>query len=408
MSLLIACSSEPEVKRNSAQVKTDLYYLASDSLEGRETGHEGAEKAALFLEERFKAMGLAPAGENGTYFQSFDFVPHPPIQQHTTEKGAQMGMAVVKELSSSNVIGLLDKKAEETIIIGAHYDHVGWGNSNSFHTGTPAIHNGADDNASGVSALLELIERLIETDLKHNILFICFSGEEKGLYGSNYFCDHPTIAMEKVNCMLNMDMVGRLNESNTLAINGSGTSPIWEAEVNYANADSLHLVFSESGVGPSDHTSFYLEDIPVLHFFTGQHDDYHKPTDDSDKINYEGIVLVANLIERLVIGLDNNQSMEFLRTKDSDPENTPAFKVTLGVIPDYLFDGVGMRIDGVSEDRPAHTAGIIGGDIVVQMDDHIVTDMNTYMEGLAMWEKGDSAMVTVVRNGERKPFMVGW
>lgn len=408
VSIFSACSSDTEHLRDNKQVKEDLLFLASDSLEGRETGYVGAEKAAVFIADRFKQLGLTPAGADNSYFQTYDFVPHPPIQKHTTDEGGQMGMALVKQLSSSNVVGLMDKNAEETIIIGAHYDHVGWGALNSFHTGEPAIHNGADDNASGVSALLELADRLRDVELNHNILFIGFSGEEAGLHGSNFFCDNPTIDMDKVNCMLNMDMVGRLNESKTLAVNGSGTSPLWEDEVNASNADSLHLVFSESGVGPSDHTSFYLEDIPVLHFFTGQHEDYHRPSDDADKINFEGIMLVANIIEQLVINLNDNQNMEFLRTKDTNQENTPDFKVTLGVVPDYLFDGEGMRIDGVSEDRPAHAAGIIGGDIVIQMGEHAVTDMNTYMEGLSMWEKGDSTLVKVIRNGEPKSFMVGW
>ncbi|MDG1260370.1 MAG: M20/M25/M40 family metallo-hydrolase [Flavobacteriales bacterium] len=408
IAILPGCQPNSSNSSNAKELRKNLEFLASDSLEGRETGFAGAEKAASFLVEKFTALGLDPAGEDGTYVQQFDFVPHPPIQEHVNDDGKSLGMAVVKKLNSVNVMGMLNKGAEETIILGAHYDHVGWGAQNSFHTGDPQIHNGADDNASGVTALLELIARLKNQELRHNILFICFSGEEKGLYGSNFFCDNPTIDLGKVECMLNMDMVGRLKDSNALAVNGAGTSPVWEEVVDSCNADSLNLVYSDSGVGPSDHTSFYLEDLPVLHFFTGQHEDYHKPSDDADKINFDGILKVVGLIERVTVKLNDYQNMEFTKTKDSESESTPAFNVTLGVIPDYLFDGEGMRIDGVSEEKPAHNAGIIAGDVVVQMGDHVVTDMQTYMEGLSMWEKGDTTTVIVNRDGTRKPFLVNW
>ncbi len=407
---LIACAT-PGDNGDAAMIKqlnADISYLASDSLEGRETGTEGEAKAAAFIAQRFEELGLQKAGENDSYFQQFSFKPHPPITKHTQGDSTTLGTGFVKERVGQNVVGMLDKGASKTIVIGAHYDHLGYGDENSLFTGGKEIHNGADDNASGVAAMLELADRFQETALESNILFIAFSGEEKGLYGSNYFVDNPTLSLEEVNYMINMDMVGRMKEDSTLAVYGTGTSPSWPDAVNMTNTDSLDLVFHESGVGPSDHTSFYLADLPVLHFFTGQHEDYHKPTDDADKINYEGMQLVIDFIERIILELDDDGKLAFTKTKDQDKDSTPRFNVTLGVVPDYMYSEKGMRIDGVSEERPAHTAGIIAGDVVIRMGDHPVNDMQGYMEGLSMFNEGDTTVVTVLRNGEEKAFGVVW
>jgi hypothetical protein len=408
--ILFASCDTTSQKTNSvpAELKNDIAFLASDSLEGRETGTEGEAKAAVFLAERFEKLGLKPAGEDDSFFQQFSFKPHPPITKHDMGDTTMLGTGYVKERTGRNVVAMLDKGAEQTIIIGAHYDHLGYGDENSLFTGGKAIHNGADDNASGVAAMLELADRFKDVKLSSNLVFIAFSGEEKGLYGSNYFVDNPTINLDQVNYMINMDMVGRMKADSTLAVYGTGTSPSWPEAVNMTNTDSLNLVFHESGVGPSDHTSFYLADLPVLHFFTGQHEDYHKPTDDPDKINYEGMMLVIDFIERIVLELDDDGKLVFTKTKDQDNDSSPRFKVTLGVVPDYLFDGKGMRIDGVSEERPAHTAGIIAGDVVVKMGEHDVNDMQGYMEGLSMFEAGDTTAVTVIRNGDEKTFDVVW
>ncbi|MEO0404662.1 MAG: M28 family peptidase, partial [Bacteroidota bacterium] len=276
------------------------------------------------------------------------------------------------------------------------------------HTEGAAIHNGSDDNASGVSLVLALAKKLAKSEVNENILIATFSGEEKGLWGSNTFCDQPTIDLSKVKCMINFDMVGRMKEDSTLAVYGNGTSPQWNNAIAIANKDSLPLVLSESGVGPSDHTSFYLEDIPVLHLFTGQHEDYHKPSDDIDKINYDGIQLIYDFTLNLIHQVDALDSLQFTKTKDKSQDSASPFKVTLGVIPDYLFDGEGMRIDGTREDRPAENAGMIKGDVVLQMGDHKVTDMQTYMEGLSKFEEGDSTEVTFLRGEEEMKTMVTW
>jgi len=199
--------------------------------------------------------------------------------------------------------------------------------------------------------------------------------------------------------MINMDMVGRLNEEKSLAVYGVGTSPNFPSILDPVNSDSLKIVTTESGVGPSDHTSFYLQDLPVLHFFTGQHEDYHKPTDDSDKINYEGLVKVVRYISRVIGALDAEPKLAFTKTKDSS--DSPRFTVSMGVVPDYMYDGIGMRVDGVSEGKPAQAAGLLKGDVVVQLGDSTVSDMMSYMRALSGFQKGDSTKVVLERSGQK-------
>jgi hypothetical protein len=304
--------------------------------------------------------------------------------------------------SGHNVIGYIDNHAGNTVVIGAHYDHLGYGGHESLYRGTPAIHNGADDNASGTSTLIELARKLKSSSLKkYNYLFIAFSGEEKGLLGSNYYVKHPTVDLKKVNYMLNMDMVGRLKpEEHILLINGAGTSPSWDSLLNNIKVDSLRIKTTASGVGPSDHTSFYLEGIPVLHFFSGTHSDYHKPSDDEPLINYNGMVSIFHYMYDLIEQTNKLPKLTFTKTNDSSNEDAPRFKVTLGVVPDYAFEGSGMRIDGVTEGRPAAIAGFLKGDVVIQMGEEKVADMMSYMKALSKFKKGDKVKVKVQRGNE--------
>ncbi len=392
LAMLVFSCKETKVK--SVSMKEDVSVLANDSLNGRKTGSEDEKKAAEYIAKRFTDLGLQPKGTDG-YFQKFTFKasknPHQEAE-FTSEKSDSTEIG-------ENVIAFLDNKAENTVVIGAHYDHLGMGGEGSLYREGEAIHNGADDNASGVAMMFHLADSLQKKDSpkNNNYLFIAFSGEEEGLLGSNYFVKNPTIDTKKVTYMLNMDMVGRLNSENTLAVYGLGTSPILKQTVN-ANAGDLNIVENESGVGPSDHTSFYLADIPVLHFFTGQHADYHKPSDDTEKVNFEGMQIVSNYIFSIIKDLDSQKKLPFRKTKN-ESEVVPGFKVTLGVVPDYLFSGKGMRIDGVSEDRPAQKAGLQKGDIVVKMGEFEVTDMMSYMKSLSKFEKGQTAIVTIERNG---------
>lgn len=387
---ILSCKTE---HRKVVSLEEDVAFLANDSLMGRETGTYHELVAAGYIEGRMKSLGLQPKGNGGNFFQTFTFKPksdpHSDLQFVTGDS----------TITGTNVIGFIDNKAEKTVIIGAHYDHLGMGGEGSLYREGEAIHNGADDNASGVSVLLKLAQKLTDSLTGSNYLFMAFSGEEMGLLGSNYFAKNPTIELSKANFMINMDMVGRLREDKTLSISGTGTTPIWPQVLNSTNP-GFKLVLQESGVGPSDHTSFYLQDIPVLHFFTGQHEDYHKPTDDSEKLNFEGMEMISNYIYEIIKELDDNPKLPFKKTKN-ESEEVPRFKVALGVVPDYLFDGKGMRIDGVSEDKPAQKAGLQKGDVVIQLGDSTVIDMMSYMRALSTFEEGNSTTVIVDRNGEK-------
>jgi len=389
--LIVSCKKE---KAPTVSLQDDVYFLASDSLRGRETGTAYELKAAQYIMQRMKDLHLNPAGDSASYYQSFSFKPKKDPHQEVTYVSSD------SSITGTNIIGYWDNKAESTIIIGAHYDHLGMGGESSLHRDGAAIHNGADDNASGVAVMLQLADSLSNSlDKNNNYLFMAFSGEEIGLLGSNYFAKNPTVDLAQVNYMINMDMVGRLREDKTLSVSGTGTSPIWSQVLNASNP-GFKLVLKESGVGPSDHTSFYLQDLPVLHFFTGQHEDYHKPTDDADKLNYEGMQMITGYITSVISELDDDPKLTFKKTKN-ESEEVPRFKVALGVVPDYLFDGKGMRIDGVSEDRPAQKAGLLKGDIVIQLGDSTVVDMMSYMRALSTFEEGNSTKVIVDRKGEK-------
>lgn len=325
------------------------------------------------------------------------------------EKKVNLAVNLKKEeITGHNVIAYLDNGASNTAIIGAHYDHIGYGEYGSSRASSlPAIHNGADDNASGVALMLELSAKLKDAPLKNNnFLFLAFSGEELGLFGSKYFTQNATIDMANANYMLNFDMVGRLDEESRIALHGVGTSPAFQPLVSNITTGNLNITTSESGMGASDHTSFYLKDIPVLHFYTGNNPDYHKPTDDAHLINYEGMVDVLNYSYDFIKALDSKGKIEFTKTKDNDNKNNPKFSVTLGVIPDYMFSGKGMRLDGVSEGKPAEVAGIKAGDIIVKIGHIDITDMMSYMTALSKFEKGVKTTVVVERNKKVMEFPV--
>jgi len=393
--LLVLCMSVglTMAAQTMQDLKTDVVYLASDYLEGRETGKAGEVRAADYIAARFEEIGLTPKGSGGTFFQSFDFKYNPNPHGSNGEAEARTG---------KNVIALLDNGAATTVVVGAHYDHLGHGIAGSLHTGEPAIHNGADDNASGVAALLRIAEYLKGGKAtNNNYLFIAFSGEELGLFGSKYFVENMTIDAAQVNYMLNMDMVGRLNEERVLAINGVGTSPAWKEVLPKIEVGGIQLKTTDSGVGPSDHTSFYLADLPVLHFFTGQHTDYHKPADDAELINFKGLYDVSDFIIALIEKLDDSGKLTFTKTKDEQQGRQAArFKVSLGVMPDYVYQGEGMRIDGVLDGRAAAEAGFEKGDIIIRIGDTEVKDIYGYMEGLSKFKAGDQTIVVVKRGEE--------
>ncbi len=310
-----------------------------------------------------------------------------------------------KKRTGNNVVGYINNGAENIVILGAHYDHLGYGeDGNSLYQGKEKlIHNGADDNASGTAALIELAKMLKQSKFKNNnYLFIAFSGEELGLFGSKYFVEHPTIDLKKANYMVNMDMVGRLNDtSHVLTIGGYGTSPAWgNLFINNDDKKYFVLKYDSSGTGPSDHTSFYKKDIPVLFFFTGIHKDYHKPTDDYEKINFMGELQVVKYIYGLVENLNTKGKITFTKTREMQSNSSAHFSVTLGIMPDYTFNGNGVRVDGVSDGRPAQKAGLQVGDVIIQLGDVQVSSLDNYMHALSTFKKGDNTKVKYKRGND--------
>ena len=390
LTLIYCCSLTANAQMpQPGKVSAHIAILASDEMQGRGTGTEGERMAAKYIETQFKKLKLKPLGDSKTYRQQFDF------------KGGQHGSG--EPGKAKNLVGFLDNGAANTIIIGAHYDHLGMGNQGSSLDADPSgkIHNGAEANASGVAGLLELA-RYFKTNKvkeKNNFLFLCFSGEELGLYGSDYFTEHPAVDLAKVNFMINLDMVGRLDPKNGgLSVSGSGTSPGWEPLLKKLSTTDVPITTDSSGTGPSDHTKFYLKKMPVLHFFTGSHSDYHKPSDDSDKINAQGEVAVLNIIIKVIEVMDTEPKLAYLTTKSKSMGGTRSFKVTMGVMPNYSSKVAGLKVDGVSEGKPAQKAGILTGDVIIKIGDLTIKDMESYMDALGKFEKGQTVPVIVLRD----------
>jgi hypothetical protein len=316
----------------------------------------------------------------------------------------QVSLAQAKR-KARNVIGYLNFNAPTTVILGAHYDHLGYGEDDNSLDGKGQIHNGADDNASGTAALIELGRMLQKTKAhSNNYLFIAFSGEELGLFGSKYWLENPSLNIVS-NYMINMDMIGRYDSSRKLTIGGYGTSPVWGQIFTTTTDKNLVIKFDSSGVGPSDHTSFYKKDIPVLFFFTNSHSDYHKATDDADRINYNGEVEIVNYIDHIVEATNDKGKLAFVKTRDQEmrPASLP---VTLGVMPDYAFNGTGMRIDAVSKGKIAEKIGLQSGDVLTQLGDYKFVDVQTYMQALQHFKKGDKTTLHIKRNEKEMEFAV--
>jgi len=321
--------------------------------------------------------------------------------QHFSDPSATLNIQlkvqiVEKKRGASNVAAFINNGAANTIVIGAHYDHLGFNeDKNALDTGH-VIHNGADDNASGTAALLE-IARLLQqkSPTHHNYLFLHFSGEELGLLGSKYWIDNPTMP-GAINYMLNMDMVGRYDTAHKLTVGGYGTSSKWSDIWKLTNTP-LIVKFDSTGSGPSDHASFYRAGIPVQFFFTGSHPDYHKASDDADKINYEATAQIVTLAYQMMGITDSLPKLDFIKTTEPQMGRSSKFTVSLGVIPDYGYSGTGMRIDGVSPGKLAEKLGLQAGDILLQLGDYKFVDVNSYMQTLSKFKKGDQTQLRIKR-----------
>ncbi|WP_304342697.1 M20/M25/M40 family metallo-hydrolase [Chryseobacterium koreense] len=379
-------------------LKKTVTYLASDDLQGRLTGSQGAEKAADFISKEFKKLNLKPLSGKD-YDQNFDY----SVKLNPHEENSSVNV------KGKNVIGFLDNKADKTIIIGAHYDHLGL---NEHHNSTlmnsaGQIHNGADDNASGVAAVLELARMFSQNKAKEkaNYIFALFAGEEDGLMGSKFMAENLP-KNQKFKAMINLDMIGRLNHDKDLTIGGIGTSPIFGEMVKRYKPAGFNLAIDSSGVGPSDHTSFYLKDIPVLFFFTGTHSDYHKPSDDTEKINFDAMTTITGYVFNLANAISETGEIPFTKTKMSQSKAVPKYKVSLGVMPSYADTKDGLHIDGVTDNRPAANAGIKAGDILTKIGTCEVKEVYSYMECLSKINSGEELPVTVLREGKEMTMMV--
>ncbi|MGH7179890.1 MAG: M28 family peptidase, partial [Tepidisphaeraceae bacterium] len=327
-----------------------------------------------------------------------------------------------REVEVKNVMAVLPgygPRADEYIVVGAHYDHLGRGLPGSMAPRSKAIHHGADDNASGTTAVIELAGKLVRGGrLERSVIFICFTAEEEGLLGSAHFVSNPPVPLEKIVAMLNMDMVGRIR-NNVLYVGGTGTAKRFEQLVKAADKGSP-LVIRESGAmvgrggfGPSDHMSFALKKIPVLFFFSGLHQDYHTPTDTADKINYRGLADSVAFAQQLIVDWAAMPRQEYVAAFDSGPSRRAmggnetgeptARRATLGVVPDYGSDEstVGVRISGTVDGSPAATAGLKDGDVLVEIGAMKIGSLYDLTDFLAKAKPGDKVKVIVLRDGQR-------
>ena len=358
---------------------------------------------------------------------------------------------VRRESPSFNVVGILPgsdpKLKDETIVIGAHYDHLGRGGEGSLAPREGEIHHGADDNASGVAGVLELARLFTSQKLRprRTIVFMAFSGEEEGLLGSNYYVNHPIVPLANIAAMINMDMIGRMKD-NKLIVGGVGTAPEWRQVMAAANAPErirvaaspvspgnmsrpiispgkevpvvtgsngravvslafekpFDLTLNEDGFGPSDHSSFYAKQVPVLFFWTGSHEDYHKPSDTADKINYADEARILSLVAHVIYDIDTNDRRPvYTVAKSESTGRASGFRVYLGTIPNYADSSDGLLLDGVRDDSPAAKAGIKAGDKIVKLAGRDVRNVYDYTYALGEMKAGQEYEVELMRGGER-------
>ncbi len=325
----------------------------------------------------------------------------------------------IKEIEKKgrNVAGMLTGSdpvlKNEYIVIGAHYDHLGIDQlkeSSMYKGKDKQIHNGADDNASGTSGLLEVAEKLASMKglLKRSVIFAAFSGEELGILGSTYMTNNFPFDIKNVTGMLNMDMIGRLNDENSLTIIGSGTAAEWKEILNKKNSYGFKLGMSDGGSGGSDHQAFSNKNIPVLFFFTGTHSDYHKPTDDADKINYDGEAKVVNYVFDIALELENlSKRLQYVKVEEPVARAAGGrARVTVGTVPEFGYNGNGYKLSGTTEGSPAAKAGLKAGDIIVKFGPKAVGNIYDFMYAMQDYKAGDKVDVVVLRDGKEITFNV--
>ena len=413
---------------DSAAIRRDIAYLASDALEGRGTGTPGNDSAAAYIARRYAALGLAPivaatgdagacggpkfvlradvgsASADRSRCRSF-------LQPFTARSAAAAHAGRPSALATSNVVAVVPGTdptlRHQYVVVGAHFDHLGRSAESALDASAgDAIRNGADDNASGTAAVLELARLVERRPARRSVVFVNFSGEELGVLGSQYFVEHSPVPVDSMQAMLNFDMVGRLRDSK-LIVYGVATATELPAVLDSAQAGlELRLSAIGDGFGPSDHASFYARGIPVLHFFTGLHDDYHRATDDVDRVDVAGEARVVALAERVLRDLaDRPARLTAVRVAAPAMQVGPreGSNVYLGTVPDMSAgDVAGLRLTGVRPGGPAERAGLAAGDVIVEFGGAVVTDLQTYSDALYSHKPGDVVEIVVLRGGERR------
>jgi membrane-associated protease RseP (regulator of RpoE activity) len=360
--VLAGCATAPA----GSSLRGHVEYLAGDACEGRATGEPGERRAAEYIAAEFRKLGLEPV------LQEF--------QGHGT--------------SGRNVVAVVRGAGDEAVVVGAHFDHLGRDEKRG------RTYFGADDNASGVAVMLEVARRFAARPARRTMVFAAFSGEEMGLYGSRYYATKPVVPIERTVAMINLDMVGRLRE--TLVVFGADTGDGFRGHL----ADSsIPLAFNKDAIGPSDHTSFVLKGVPSVHLFTGSHADYHKPTDTAEKLNYEGMGRVADLVEKLAGRIAGaRERMAFVKppAPAAPPAGAPRGTLPyLGLVPDYGFEGKGVRLSGVSPGSPAEQAGLREGDVILALNGQECADVQAYSGLFFSKRPGEEVALDYERGGKR-------
>ena len=382
---------------DSLRIRADIAYLASDRLEGRRAGTPGNDSAAAYIVRRYQSLGLA-AMTPVTYLQPF--VARPAAGAHSKAEA----------LPTQNVVAMLAGTdpvlRNQWVVVGAHFDHLGRSTEDALDPEAGnAIRNGADDNASGTAAVMELARIFTASPTRRSLMFVNFSAEEEGLLGSAWFVDHAPVALDSIDMMVNFDMVGRLRNGR-LIVYGVATAPEFPALLDSANGNRVKIFGQGDGFGPSDQSSFYAKNVPVLHFFTDLHEDYHKATDDIEKINAGGEATVVGIAERVIRDVANRpHRVTFVRVATKPTMAAPASgggDVYFGSIPDMAAGDIpGERVTGITPGSPADVAGLKAGDIVVEFAGLPVTDLETYSQAMYAHKPGDVVKVVVLRNGQR-------
>ena len=386
---------------DSSVVRRDITYLASDALEGRLTGSPGNDSAAAYIARRYAALKLASPVPG--YFQPFDAM---------SAEDAHLGRTTPRH--SQNVVAMIagsdPRLRGEYIVIGAHYDHLGRSTDFALDPeAKDAIRNGADDNASGTTAVMELARIFRAKPAKRSLMFVNFSGEELGLLGSHWFVEHSPVPLDSIALMVNFDMVGRLRDDK-LIVYGRGTARELRGMMDSLDAAVPDARFaisgSDDGFGPSDHSSFYAKDIPVLHFFTDIHEDYHRATDDVEKISAAGEARVIDLAAAVVRAVGDRATRPTF-VKMAAPTRTMTTRegsqVYLGSVPDMGGSSTpGLRLTGVRPGSPADSAGLKAGDVVIELGGVVVKDLYGYSEALYAHKPGDTIKIVFLRDGQRK------